>query len=90
MPDLESVQFKTFTLDQYLLTFDSQIKHETYDEEWFYGIIFYDDDGGKYDVMHNYALGNRLLLNNKEGWKDIPFKEATFGFLPPGVQARVL
>jgi hypothetical protein len=90
MQDLENAQFKEFTLDQYLLTFDSNIRYETYNEKWYYGIIFYDSDGGKYDVIHNYALGNRLLINNKDGWKDIPFKEATFGFLPDGVQVRIL
>jgi hypothetical protein len=81
---------KIFTLDIYQLLFDECIKHETYDEQWYYGIIFYDEDNGKYDVIHNYLMGNRIIINNKEGWRDIPFKEATFGFLPAGVKARVL
>lgn len=66
--------------------FEPSLKYETYKCEWYHGIIFYNSEGS-YDVIHNNHLGNRLLINNSEGWKDIPFKKATFGFLPPGVEA---
>lgn len=60
---------------------------ETFDEEWYYGIIFRTEKG-RYEAMHNYALGNRILLNFHDGsWNDIPFKPATFGFLPEEVEA---
>jgi len=101
MQDLESAkQYNTYTLDEHiLLMFDPQIKHEVYECQWYHGIIFLipgdsNDtfysvygDYGRYDVIHNRYLGNRILINNSEGWKDIPFKKATFGFLPPGVEA---
>lgn len=98
MQDLESVkQYNTYTLDEHiLLMFDPKIKHEKYECRWYHGIIFFmpgDGNGifggdyGRYDVIHNTYLGNRILINNSEGWKDIPFKKATFGFLPPGVEA---
>lgn len=90
MQNSENPNVKHFKLDFYLLSFDKDMKHETYDEPWYYGIIFYDSEGGKYDVIQNYLLGSRLIINNKDGWKDIPFKEATFSFLPPGVEAKVL
>lgn len=78
-----------------ILRFDPCMKYEKYSCEWYHGIIFYiPDDGniltgdyGRYDVIHNIYMGNRILISNKEGWKDIPFKKATFGFLPPGVEA---
>lgn len=78
-----------FRLDNYLITYDHTFKTETYSCEWYYGIIFWDDQGNKYDVIHNYALGNRIIINPAAGgFSDIPFKPATFGFLPEGVEAK--
>lgn len=98
MQNLESVkEYNTYTLDEHiLLMFDPNIKYEKYECQWYHGIIFFipgDGDGifsrdyGRYDIIHNNYLGNRIIINNSEGWRDIPFKEATFGFLPPGVEA---
>jgi hypothetical protein len=89
-------KYNTYTLNpNTLLIFEPNLKYEKYSCEWYHGIIFYvHGDGnfltgeyGRYDVIHNIYLGNRLLISNSEGWKDIPFKKATFGFLPPGVEA---
>ena len=88
-------QYNTYTLDEHILImFDPSMKYETYKCEWYHGIIFYIpgesniiNSEGRYDIIHNNHLGNRILINNSEGWRDIPFKKATFGFLPPGVEA---
>jgi hypothetical protein len=86
----------TYILDtSIVLFFDRNMKYEPYSCEWYHGIIFYipgdgnilTGDFGRYDVIHNKYMGNRILISNAEGWKDIPFKKATFGFLPPGVEA---
>jgi hypothetical protein len=100
MQDLSPVNVQSspllYELDtNIILRFDSCMKYEKYSCKWYHGIIFYiPDDGniltgdyGRYDVIHNIYMGNRILISNKEGWKDIPFKKATFGFLPPGVEA---
>jgi len=79
---------RTFVLDKYLITYDSTIKVSTFDNKWYYGIIFYINDS-KYELIHNYALGNRILINLREGWsQDIPFKPSTFDFLPLGIDAE--
>jgi hypothetical protein len=81
----------TFRLDNYLITYDHTFKTETYSCQWYYGIIFWDDQDNKYDVIHNYYLGNRLIINPKAGgFSDIPFKPATFGFLPDGIEVTEL
>lgn len=98
MQDLENIKkYNTYTLDEnILIMYDPNIKCETYECSQYHGIIFYiPNDGGnsvfgtegRYDIVHNYDLGNRLLINNSEGIKDIPFKAGTFAFLPTGVEA---
>lgn len=78
--------YNIFVLDKYLITYPIGLEVETYNEKWYYGIIFNTSEG-RFDVMHNYALGNRLIINRKDGsWSDIPFKSATFDFLPEGVK----
>jgi len=78
----------TFRIDKYILTFDHNIKTEIFSETQYYGIIFHMDNG-KYEVMHNFDLGNRLLINLKNGAnKDVPFKEETFWLLPPVINAK--
>jgi hypothetical protein len=77
-----------------VLSFDETVKHEKYSCEWYHGIIFYvyDDNSFlagsyfRYDVIHNIYLGNRILINDAEGWRDIPFEKSTFGFLPTCVK----
>ena len=76
-----------YVLDTYLIMYPTDMNVETFNCEWYYGIIFRTEKG-RYEAMHNYALGNRILLNFHDGsWQDIPFKPATFGFLPDGVEA---
>ncbi len=80
-------EYHAYVLDSYLIIYPSGMNVETFSEPWYYGIIFRDEKG-KIEAMHNYALGNRILLNFHDGsWHDIPFKPATFGFLPDGVEA---
>ncbi len=78
--------YNIYVLDNYLITYPIDMEVETYSEKWYYGIIFRTAEG-KFDVVHNYALGNRLIINKNDGsWSDIPFKPATFGFLPDDVK----
>jgi hypothetical protein len=88
-------EYEIYILDKYIFLYDSSIKFETYKCESYYGIIFMiDGDGnsivnpthGRYDVVHNFVLGDRLLICNQNGWKDIPFHSGTFGFLPKGIE----
>lgn len=81
------VEKSSFILDEYIITYDSNMKISTFNTEWYYGIIF-NIGNDKYELIHNYLLGNRLFINNNEGWNDIPFKPATFHFLPNGVEAK--
>jgi len=84
----KNVKQSEFTLGDYLITYDSNITTETYSCADYYGIIFYTQDA-KYDVVHNFHLGARLITNKKDGsWSDIPFKPATFGFLPTGITVQ--
>lgn len=79
----------TFILDTYIITYDSNIKTDKFDNEWYYGITFYTGPHSKCELIHNYALGNRILLNPKEHWGfDIPFKPGTFHLLPDGITAE--
>ena len=77
-----------FVLDKYLITYPKRYKIETYSTKDFYGIMFYTDDC-RYDVCHNYLMGDRIIINPKAGgFQDIPFKPATFGFLPEDIIVR--
>lgn len=79
--------YGVYVLDTYLIKYPVCFNVETFNCEYYYGIIFRNQIG-KFEVMHNYALGNRILLNFHDGsWQDIPFKPATFGFLPEEVEA---
>lgn len=79
-----------YLLDKYSIRFDDQfIEYKTYEEDYCRGITFVVDDW-TYHLVFNYAMGARLLMTSKAfHWKDIPFKEDTFDFLPPGVKAMV-
>lgn len=76
-----------YELDKYLIIFPKDMQVETYSCKDYYGIIFITEDG-RYDVCNNFLMGERLIINPKAGgFKDIPFKPSTFGFLPEGVIA---
>lgn len=82
-----------------LFMFDSDIKFETYKNEWYYGIIFTIEGAGdgiynkdaRYDIVHHYHMDwERLIINDKQGWKDLPFHEGTFRFLPEQIKVLKL
>ncbi len=92
-------QYQMYVLGKHLFIFDSNMKYETYQNEWYYGIIFFIDGEGdgliykdaRYDVVHHYHMDwERLIINTKEGWKDLPFHEGTFRFLPDQVKVLEL
>jgi len=84
--DSLEITYNMFTLDRYVVLYPPDMKYETYKCKWYYGIIFYVDDG-KWDLIHNIYMGNRLLINEHEYWlKDIPFHKGTFRFLPEGIE----
>jgi|SRR5579885_1211584 len=91
MEDLEKPivsRYEIYVLGNYLISYDPNIKIEKYSCESYYGIMFYMEDG-RYDLCNNFLLGPRIIINKKDGsWNDIPFKPATFGFLPEGVSAN--
>lgn len=77
-----------YEFDKYIITYDSSIKAVSFDCKWYYGIVFHINDG-KFELIHNYMLGNRILISLHEGWlQDIPFKPATFDLLPQGIKAK--
>lgn len=86
---------RTYRLGNKLFVFDLDQKIETYQNEWYYGIIFVVEDGGDgylrtkstYDVVHHYHMGwERLNIANKEGVKDLPFHQGTYRFLPDNIK----
>lgn len=88
MQALRKENVDKYILDKYLFIFDAS--YETYSCESYSGIIFY-SNGNKYDVVNNYLMGFRLIINEANGsWRDIPFKPATFGFLPNNIEVREL
>lgn len=83
------------TLANKLFVFDSDIKYETYNNKWYYGIIFiFENEGNgylwkdaRYDIVHHYHMDwERLIINNKEGCKDLPFHQGTYRFLPDSIK----
>jgi hypothetical protein len=84
MPD----SYLMYVLDEYLIMYSPEMKTEKFSCEQYHGISFFTEEG-QVDVLHNKDLGTRLIYNLKNvGWHDIPFKPATFGFLPNGVEAK--
>lgn len=66
---------------------------EEYSCKDYFGVIFKTLDGRKYDVVCNPYFGDRLIINpgnNPGQWKDIPFKESTFSFLPEGIETSLV
>lgn len=79
--------YAVYTLDKYLITYPADMKVEFFSCTQYYGITFI-TERGRVDVICNKDMGNRLTYNLKDiGWHDIPFKSATFGYLPEGVTA---
>ena len=76
-----------YELDKYVIFIPKDMEVELYSCKDYHGIILITEDC-KYDVCNNYLMGDRLIINPKAGgFKDIPFKPSTFGFLPEGVIA---
>ncbi len=62
--------------------------HETYDDPSYYGIILNDNEA-KYDLIHHRFDWTRMIVNYHDGsYKDLPFHEGTFRFLPEGVKVE--
>lgn len=87
------IQVSLFYLDKYIIIFKPCLKHETFKNEWNYGIIFH-IDYDQYEII-NGQIGFRLLINknfNKwfsdSEWRDVPFHPGTFHLLPDGVTAK--
>lgn len=83
-----ATSLKEYRLDKYLFVYPANLEYEKYSCKDYSGIIFETEDC-RYDVCNNYLLGWRLIINPKAGgFKDIPFKPATFGFLPIEITVR--
>lgn len=77
-----------FAFDKYMIQFPFNLKFKLYDEHYFNGIIFYKGDY-RYDLCHNVVDWNRIIISCKDGsYKDLPFHEGTWHFLPDGVTIR--
>jgi hypothetical protein len=85
-----SVGYAVYTFDTYLIFYHPGVetkKHECID---YYSITFFIDEF-EYHLVHNYHLGNRIIINNKQGHnQDIPFKSDTFWLLPKEITAEEL
>lgn len=68
---------------KYVVSFNpNDIEYETYDESSYHGIIFKDSEA-RYDLIHHKFDWDRMIVNYKDGsYKDLPFHEGTFRFLP--------
>lgn len=80
---------KIFKLNNYELSYPEDMNVSLYSNSCYYGIKFIINNH-VYDVTHNYNLGDRLIIDNEHGWKDIPFKKETFSFLPSGIEVKIL
>jgi hypothetical protein len=93
MQDLQDETICIYHLDKYWIKYPASMKVTCFEEEWYYGIIFH-VERGDYEIIHNYAMDTqRLIINEKaptgaKGCQDIPFKPATFVFLPEGITVR--
>jgi hypothetical protein len=81
-----SVGYYTYTFDKYLILYHPNIKTKKNECVDYYGMTFFIDEF-EYHLVHNYHMGNRILINNKRGHnQDIPFKKETFWLLPEQIQ----
>lgn len=79
-----------YVLGSYVLTFDAIIKVESFSCESYDGVAFTVDDKN-YQVINNYHMGPRLVINPRAGgFEDVPFKPETFWLLPEGIVAKEL
>jgi hypothetical protein len=75
------------TFEDYIFTVNDDIEYCTFDEKSYHGITFY-VDGNQYELIRG-VMGDRLVISHKDGsWKDVPFHEGTWGFLPEEIQIR--
>ena len=80
--------YTVYQLDKYVFMFPTKLLREKYSCKDYSGLIFETEDC-RYDVCNNYLMGWRLIINPKTGgFKDIPFKPATFGFLPEDITVK--
>jgi hypothetical protein len=83
-------QYGVYILDNYLITYDLKFGTETFECDSYYGIIFHLENGDSYELLHNYHMGDRLLVKTNGTWQDIPFKPSSFGCLPDGINTIVI
>lgn len=81
---------KTFKISDLEVSCQDSVSFARYENTCYQGIIFSLKNGDVYDICHNKHLGLRLLIKNYGGYKDIPFKESSFEFLPKEIRAVVL
>jgi hypothetical protein len=78
---------KVYFLGPYRIHYPSHLRVETFREESYDGIIFIMEDA-RYQLINNYAMGTRLIINPHDGgFKDMPFNVRSFAWLPEGVTA---
>lgn len=94
MESSDSAKIK-YALGNHIFIFDSNLKYETYECEFYHGIIFIIENEGdgvlskdaRYDVVYHPNINwERLIINNRSGVKDVPFHEGTFHLLPEGIK----
>lgn len=93
-----SEETKIFRFSNYKITYLATMKVKTYEESYCYGIIFFVGNS-IIELFHNSQINmDRIFIHEKANYnpqalsywcaKDIPFKPATFVFLPKGVIAE--
>lgn len=93
-----SKETKTLRFSNYKITYPGDLDVKFYEENYCYGITFLIGKS-KIELFHNRQTGvDRIFISEKasyntqaEGYwclRDIPFKPATFNFLPEGVFAE--
>ena len=62
--------------------FEDSVKYEEYSCKWYEVLTLYIEEN-QYDIVNNYIMGYRLNIKKSDGsWKDIPFRENSFEFIP--------
>jgi hypothetical protein len=98
MQNSNETNVKYFQLNKYQIAYPANMDAKTFDEEWYYGIIFTIEDK-RYELIHNYQMDAERIFISHRGrvpslpdhyllGQDIPFKPVTFNFLPEGVTAK--
>lgn len=79
-----------YILGHYVITYDASMKTEVFSCESYNGITFFTEEG-RYQVINNYHMGPRIVINLHDGsFRDMPFKPDTFDYLPKGTSASEL